>query len=106
MWERMTDKDGTVIYPSRSVASKLHVGRNTMIKALRERKILDRDNLPVKPDRRYYRAHVNDAGRMATYYTEEGVEFLFSVLSDLPKKIDRSPVDTDLPLELIELLNT
>lgn len=105
--EKIKDKDGTIIYPSRSVAGKLRIGRNAMLKRLRELNILDSNNHPVRQDRSLYRAHIsehNGINNISTYFTDKAVELVRNVCSDLPK-IKIKKVESFLPDGLLEILN-
>lgn len=85
----LLDKDGTKIYPSRSVASQLNIGRNTMLKRLRDYKVFDNNNYPIKQDRNLFRAYKSsdcNCDVISTYFTENGIEYVREIVKDLPKK--------------------
>jgi phage antirepressor YoqD-like protein len=107
--EKLADNiDGTIIYPSRSVAYQLRIGRNIMLRLLRQKKILDRDNLPIKMDRSLYRIRKsvhNGVTQLVTYYTDAGVMYVNDLTKELPKKLDPVYMETELSGELLEVLN-
>jgi hypothetical protein len=103
--DRIIDSDGTVIYPSRSVAYQLGIGRNTMLKLLRQRKVFDRDNIPVLRNRTLFRPHKNDRGDVCTYYTDDGIQYIDRVLHDVERRSEKPFRDDPLPAGLLELLN-
>lgn len=105
--ERIQDSDGTIIYPSRSVAYKLKIGRNQMLKRLRDVKMLDSNNHPVKYDRALYRAHSsvhNGLQTICTYFTDKAIDIIREKCIDIPK-IKMKTIDNSLPNGLLELLN-
>jgi len=105
--ERIKDTDGTIIYPSRSVAAKLHVGRNRMLKRLRNTGIFNDENHPVKADKKYFRAYTNHHGgfeTIATYFTDEGIEYIKQFLVGLPIKKETIIREKPLSDDLIQLI--
>jgi hypothetical protein len=96
-------------WPSRGAAKLLGIGRNTMLKKLRERGILSSDNLPTKPEYKDYfivdRTHKHGFPVVITYITVAGLDFLKEELKDVPRKPEKPYKDQILSEELIAILN-
>jgi len=66
---------GERVYPSRGVATICNVGRNKMMELLRNRKVLDCNNLPRNKHEHagWFKVDLGEYGMMTTYWTEMGL---------------------------------
>ena len=60
-------------------------GRNNLMKVLRNYGVLNKDNIPIKIDRKYLysETQINDSGSyQVTFATKPGLEFIYNILID------------------------
>jgi hypothetical protein len=99
---------GKECWPSRGVATLINLGRNTMMRELRSKGVLGKDNTPTSAysGHEYFVVERTDRG-FVTYYTSSGVEFVRRMLENVPRKpagYNPKPSNKNLPQELLDIL--
>ena len=82
--------NGKECWPSRGAATILGVGRNTLLKELRERKVFDSDNIPLinYANKGLFIVSISENNgfqRETTYFSKQGLDFVDKLLCHLPR---------------------
>ena len=111
--ETRIEIDGELCRCSRGVATILGLGRNNMLKELRNQGVFTSDNLPTSAqyvyDGYFKLARASQWDTYTTYYTDAGIDFVKTMCCELqrkPPKTEKPYIDNGvLSDELIVLLN-
>lgn len=98
---------GKECWPSRGVATILEIGRNAMLKTLRAKGVLTRENSPCQAycGKGYFVVERGQHNTSVTYYTPEGLEMVREICKDMPRKKVKPYIETELGRGLLEILN-